>query len=383
MDSKNGGKLKIAFLIDTISCNTAVTQKQLLETITRIDRTHFSPYLVCLWKSEWMANNALPCPCTVLNYKGLLKPGLPAVVLRLRRLIRKEQIDIVQTFFTDSIFVAFLANLISHPAPAFLSSRRDMGLGEHSEPWYHKFFALALPFVNRYFTGLISNCEQVRQYVAVREKVSLEKIKTIMNGVDLPDSTEVIPPVFKHNDADIVWIGLAASLTPVKRHDILLKAFAILGSRDLPKPVHLVLLGEGPERNTLENLCSKLGLENAVHFLGAVTNIVSYLRNIDICVLCSDREGLSNAILEYMACGKPVVATAVGGNIELVNDRNGILVPPGDPIALADALYKLVMDGDKRIAMGDVSLQRVREEFSWDRAISELEDYYRQLVGVS
>src|SRR3569833_2430533 len=96
----------IAFVIDTIATDTAGTQKQLLETIRRLHRADFSPRLICLWESPWMRANTLPCPCTVLGYRGFLKPDYPAVIRRLAALIRSERLDLLQTFFGDSIFVA-------------------------------------------------------------------------------------------------------------------------------------------------------------------------------------------------------------------------------------------------------------------------------------
>src|SRR5688572_6187336 len=122
--------MKIAFIIDTISCDTAGTQKQLLETIRRLNRNEFEPELICLWESRWMTSNTLPCPCTVLGYRGFIKTDFPNVVRRLANLISSRKIDIVQSFFEDSIFVAALGATFARPRPILLSSRRDIGLGK-------------------------------------------------------------------------------------------------------------------------------------------------------------------------------------------------------------------------------------------------------------
>jgi len=379
IDHKKDGRINVAYIIDTISCDTAGTQKQLLETIKRIDSGSFCVHLVCLWQSEWMIKNILPCPCTVLGYKGFLKFNFFAVIARLRKFYREQNIKIVQTFFEDSIFVAYLSALPVRPRPVLISSRRDMGLGENNQPWYHHLYGMVLPLVNRSFDGIIANSEQVRQYVAKRERVSLEKIMVVRNGVDLPGIPVSLPDVFKQADNNALWVGLVASLTPVKRHDLFLHALALCMHK-LTIPVRVLLLGEGPERKSLEQLCTKLHLDGSVLFQGVVRDVASYLQHLDICVLCSDREGLSNAILEYMACAKPVIATAVGGNTELVNDQNGILVPPGDPAALADALADLAMNAEKRKKMGTESLKMVMERFSWQKSMNALEGYYREVV---
>ena len=373
-------RINVAYLIDTISCDTAGTQKQLLETISRLDTKLFSPHLLCLWQSEWMKRNSLPCPYTVLGYKGFLSFSFPSVLFRLRSFVTSKQIHIIQTFFVDSIFVAYFAGALLRPKPLLVSSRRDMGLGEQNQPWYHKIFKLLLPFVNKSFSGIIANSEQVRQYVATLEKTPLEKISVMRNGVSLPQASGRLPAVYRSNQSDL-WIGLIASLTPVKRHDVLLQAVALLREKALPKSVRVVLLGEGPERDSLEKLSSMLKLEDVVHFLGAVQDVTDYVGNLDICVLCSDREGLSNAILEYMACGKPVIATAVGGNVELIDCHNGILVPPDDPQALAEALEELVMNEGKRHEMGLRALEKVEEKYIWKSSMACIESYYRKMVG--
>ncbi len=108
-----GAKLsKIAFVIDTLSCDTSGTEKQLLEIITRINILGYTPYLICLRESEWMREHSLPCPYTVLNYEGMLKISLPRVVIQLRKLIVEQNIHLIHTFFEDSIFVVWLATIL-------------------------------------------------------------------------------------------------------------------------------------------------------------------------------------------------------------------------------------------------------------------------------
>jgi glycosyltransferase involved in cell wall biosynthesis len=374
--------MKIAFLIDTIACDTAGTQKQLLETIRRLNRTEFQPELICLWESPWMTHNALPCHCTVLGYRGFLKSDFPSVVRRLAQLISNRGIDIIQTFFEDSIFVGALGAIFARRRPILLSSRRDIGLGKENQPWYHELFGYALPVVNRQFTGIVANSEQVRAYVSRREKTSLAKIKVHYNGVSLPDlERRGAPPSSMSSHDAGVWIGIVASLTPVKRHDLIIRAFAEARTTMPQMNARLLLLGEGPQRAELERLAQACGVWEAVQFEGAVTNVDSYLRHLDIGVLCSDREGLSNAILEYMAYGLPVVATDVGGNSELVNASNGILVPPNDVSALAQALSTLVGDKGLRARLGHASRDKAHRSFSWENSMRDLEDYYRTLLA--
>jgi glycosyltransferase involved in cell wall biosynthesis len=371
---------KVAYIIDTISCNTAGTQKQLLEMIKRLDKSSFSIQLICLWESEWMTCNTLPCPCIVLGYKGFLKANFPHVIWRLYHIIKDNKIQIIQTYYEDSIFVTLLSAIFISPRPVLISSRRDIGLGDNNQPWYHHLFKVVLPHVNKFFNGILANSEQVRQYVAAQEKTPLEKIKVIKNGVSLLTDYFYMPDIFKNNQ-NVIWLGMAASLTPVKRHDLLLKALVILKKKYPTCSIKVLLLGDGPERESLIRTCMELNLNDIVYLIGEVTCPVTYLYYVDVCVLCSDREGLSNAILEYMTCGKPVVATAVGGNVELIDRQNGILVAPDEPEFLAEALGELIIDEKMRKKMGEASLKKVQEQYSWQIAMSELENYYRELVG--
>ena len=204
-----------------------------------------------------------------------------------------------------------------------------MGLGE-DEPWYHRLFRLSFPLVNHAYDGIVVNSYNLAKWVHKTERVSFKKIKVILNGVDIPNKRESVPPVFCKKKAD-VWIGLVANLKPIKRIDVFLRAFRHLKDECGDIKVKAVILGDGHLKNSLIELAHELHILSDVFFIGSVDNVIAYLQNIDIGILCSDKEGLSNAILEYMACGLSVVATDVGGNAELIDKANGFLVSAGDP----------------------------------------------------
>jgi glycosyltransferase involved in cell wall biosynthesis len=376
-------KINIAFIIDTITCNTAGTQKQLIEIINRIDKDKFNVSLICLYNSDWLMSNYVNCNVHILKYRGFLKWNIPLVIYKLRRFLKKNKIQILHSYFEDSIFISYFASIFSNK-PFLLSSRRDIGLGSGNHPWYHKTFELLLPFVNRSFSGIIANSHQVATYASHRENTPLDKYMVIWNGVELPTTTNKRFQFDRYDHFTGVTFGVVASLTAVKRHDLLLKAVSLLSSRncasDNIEDFQVLLLGDGPERENIQELCRSLNLDNQVVFTGAVNSVDSYIEKMDVGILCSDREGLSNAILEYMAHGKPVIATDVGGNVELVDSDNGILVPADDEVALADAMEMLLVDSKRRCCLGEASLHRVIDCFSWDVSMSKLEDYYLDLV---
>ena len=238
---------------------------------------------------------------------------------------------------------------------------------------------MVLPYVTKGFTGIIANSQQVKKYVAQRERISPEKIEVIYNGVEISQTVGHRPVVFSESP-NVIWIVIVASLTPVKRHDVLINALKHLsGCMDIQN-IKVIVLGKGPQRQPLQRLIERAKLTDLFKFEGAVSNVPAYLYHCDIGVLCSDREGLSNAILEYMSCGLPVIATAVGGNTELVDRTNGICVPPDNPQALAVALHNLITDKVKRIALGHAGRQKVERYFSWQMSIQQLEGYYNRLI---
>jgi glycosyltransferase involved in cell wall biosynthesis len=234
-----------------------------------------------------------------------------------------------------------------------------------------------LPLVNRRFDYVVANSHVVKQYACQHEKLSAEKVKVIYNGVEIPNGTaHQTPAVFNGHPPSTVWICVVGSLTPVKRHDLVVRALAQIAKQPGLPPIRALFLGEGPQQPAIAALADELGVRQNIEFLGAVNNVGDYLRQVDIGVLCSDREGLSNAILEYMAYGLPVVATHTGGNSELVTEDTGYCVPVGDARAIASALASLILDPIRRREFGLAGHRRVVSDFSWPRAIENVHAFY-------
>jgi L-malate glycosyltransferase len=373
-------KINVAFLIDTMSCDTAGTQKQLIGIVERLDKNRFSPLIICLYSSLWLEENELPCPVTVLGYRGLLKRNILSVIMKLRSIVKQVPVHILQTFFEDSIFVAFFAGLAGGDHRCILlSSRRDMGLGV-ARPWYHQVFSMILPLVSQYFDGIVCNGQEIKTWVSRREKVPSGKIRVIPNGTLLPPPVNGTPELFTRYHSSL-WIGLVASLTPIKRIDVFLRALRRVVVKRPDIEFRAVVLGEGPLNDALHEIAREEQIYDRVHFVGAVQDVSSFLHRIDIGVLCSDREGFSNSVLEYMAHSLPVVVTRVGGNIELVTPATGLGVPAGDAEALSDALIQLADDPTLRKQLGEAGRQMIESQFSWQTSMAVLEGYYLQMLG--
>jgi glycosyltransferase involved in cell wall biosynthesis len=372
------GKVTVAFLIDRISGGRAGTEKQLLEMLKRLDRSEFQPVLICLYSTPWLEENAASLAYRVysLGFRGFLKLNLPAVLYRLAQVVKQEKIRVLHTFFQDSIFVSFIVSFLVHQQPALAVWRRDVGLGD--EPWYHFLYNILMPLLHWRFRAVLTNSSNVKEYVKQTWKVPPKKIQVIYNGIEIPITRRQSNPSLCQF-ATKLRVGIVANLRAVKRIDLLLRALYILRVDHGMEDIMAVVIGGG-DRGPLESLARELQLTESIIFLGSVKDVVPYLQNVDVGVLCSAREGLSNALMEYMACGLPVVATAVGGNPELVDLSNGILVPPNDARALSDALAQLARNPELRRRMGLCSLEKIKERFSWEKTMVEIQSVCRKLA---
>jgi glycosyltransferase involved in cell wall biosynthesis len=183
-------------------------------------------------------------------------------------------------------------------------------------------------------------------------------------------------------DPERPTVGIIANLLPVKDHASLLQAVQLVRSRGTH--LQLVLIGEGGERPRLEELARALGIGDSIFFAGRRSNSPNHHAAFDISVLCSRSEGLSNSVLEAMAAGRPVVATDVGATADaVVHGETGLLVPPGDFVALAAALHRLACDPPYARELGDAGRRRARAHFSPDTALPRLERMYAELVAPS
>jgi glycosyltransferase involved in cell wall biosynthesis len=170
--------------------------------------------------------------------------------------------------------------------------------------------------------------------------------------------------------------GLVGGLRPEKRIDLFLRAVA--GG---PKDLRAVVIGEGPERARLEALIGELGLRERVSLAGYHAHARELLSAFDVVLSCSDREGSPLSVMEYMEAGLPIAATAVGGVVDLIEDeREGLLVAPGDAAALQGALVRLLADPEAAAAMGRRARERRRREFDIGVTVERIEQLYGELA---
>ncbi len=235
--------------------------------------------------------------------------------------------------------------------------------------------------LNGWVSKIVVVSEAVKNVVMKEEGVPADKIEVIYNGVELsslPDSQSLAVGLKRElgiKDNEFVLMHLA-NFKPVKGHMYLLQAVA-----DVVKEftnIKLVLVGEDELNGALQRQAQELEISDRILFLGKRSDARRLLACADICMLPSLSEGMSNAILEYMDAGKPVVATRVGGNPETVADGvSGILVEPKDAKGLAEALKRLLKDANLRLNMGAAGRKRAEETFD----IRKMYEKYEQLFA--
>jgi glycosyltransferase involved in cell wall biosynthesis len=357
---------KIAVLLCTDSIGEdAGTERHVVEVIARLDRARFEPHLCCLQDTPRLAEMAGCCPTRVFPVTSVWRPNGLRQILALRRYIRQRQVDIVHTFATKASIVGVLAARGS--GAKVVTSRRNMGY------WYSTRLLHLFRYLNRHTTRVLANSQRVKRLAVETEGLAPEKVDVLYNGVDLERYAGGAAPAQP-------TVGIVANYRPVKDLGLFLRA-ARLVAAEVPEAVFL-LAGQGPLRDDLGRLAGDLGISERVTFTDGRGEVPEFLRRMSVGCLSSESEGFSNAILEYMAAGLPVVATDVGGNAEAIEDGvTGCLVRERTPEAFARPVVELLRDPARREEMGRRALERCRERFEIGGAVRRLEDYYEALCG--
>lgn len=370
---------KINVLIFTSSFNIGGSERQAVELIKRLDRSRFTPVVACFQKVGPLATE-LPFgleevhsfPLTGFVNRGALRRAREFISL-----LRRVQVQVIQCFdFYSNLFAIPLARLTG--VPVILGCRRDEAVMRSAAQQKAEIFSF------RFATGVIANAKAIKTQLVDRDHLRPEKVKVIHNGLDLNrfDLPANLSSSESAQDRKLV-VAVVANLRPEKGHLVFLAAIQRLSKR-LPH-VQWRIVGDGSMREIIENRVKELGLTEAVQMVGAVTDVPSLLRDIDIAVLPSlKNEGLPNAVMEAMAAAKPVVGTDTGGTAELVIDGlTGYIVPAGDSALLADRLEFLCRDGEIRRNMGEAGRKRIIEQFSADHMARQFEALYHRLVSTS
>lgn len=360
--------VRVSFMIDRLS--RAGTESQLLALIREVDRTKVSPSLVLLDGEDDLSRALEPADCPVLRLgvRKLFSVQAARATRRLRAFWREHRPDVMQVYFLDA---AYLGAPVARLCGVKKVIRVRNNLGYWQTPRHRALARLIRPFVDLTLT----NTEAGKQALVEREGHQPDRVLVLANGVDtakfnrfmLPDTTR-----------KRVRVGCVANLRPVKNVDGLMRAAKAALERH-PQLVFEVA-GDGDEREPLERLHRELGLGDRFILRGSVTDVPGFLRSVEIAMLPSHSEGMSNALLEYMSAGRAVIATDVGANGSLVRHRkDGLIVPPGDEAGLLEALGELLAYPVRAAGYGASARQRVEAEYSREAMRRRFEEFYRSL----
>ena len=295
--------------------------------------------------------------------------------LRMARLFRKLRPDIVHTRNWTCIDAIIGARLAGVPVVIHGEHGREAADPEGRNSRRKQVRRILSPFV----TEFVTVSRDLARWLVEQVRVPAPKVRTIYNGVD----TERFVPGDRAAarqalgiPADWVVAGTVGRLDPVKDQVGLIRAFA--QTKDTGKSA-LVIAGNGPSQGQLEAVIKELGAGERVRLLGERDDVPTVLRALDVFVLPSLGEGISNAILEAMATGLPVIATRVGGNSELVLDGiTGRLIEPRRPEVLAEALATYLGDAARARSHGAAARERAVDEFGLERMLTGYATLYRQ-----
>jgi len=370
--------IKIVYIIDSMN-SVSGTEKQLIQMMSHLNKHLFKPILICLRKPSAVFDyNESDFEYIELNVPKLLSMNGIIQFNKLVKFLRKEKIDIVQTFFFDSCLFGVLAARVAG-VKKIISSRRDMGF------WYKTKLLLIMRIINSLTHRILVNSNSIKENVMQKEKVNPDKIDVICNGIDFEPFQKKYDSSFSRNQLKIPddhkVVGIVANLNRrVKRVDVFLKAAAEILKKD--NKVSFVIVGDGYLREELEMFAKNLNIFDYVHFLGQREDILSIIKAWDIGTITSDSEGLSNSLIEYMLSGLSVVSTDSGGNKEIINDGyNGFLVPIGDSQLICQKCLYLLENNDKRSEMGKRAKLTIINNYIWSTKIKEIECYYNVLYN--
>jgi glycosyltransferase involved in cell wall biosynthesis len=371
------GPVKIAYLMDHYAHPYGGTERQVLELIRRLDRRRFQPQVAVFRASEYLKHNEFDCAVDVLAIKKMASATTLGRLYRYARELRKRDFSIVHIFFNDASVVA--PPILKWQGLKVVVSRRDMGF------WCSARTALLLKANRLFVDRVVANSEAVKRSVQAREGYSDSKISVIYNGHDRASETTDVARRRVRDTLGIgpegVIVGIVANLRTIKRIEDLIRAFALV--RRTHHNAWLVIVGTGDLRNKLEDLATSLDIRSQVVFTGQLSDPLPVIHEFAVGVICSESEGFSNSIIEYMYCAKPTVCTNVGGNPEIVRDgENGFLVPVGDVGKLAERLERLLGDPALAQRLGRNALVWASERYDMGRMIeAHMELYERMLSG--
>ena len=379
-----GRKLRVVTLIDQFGI-TGGAERVATEVVTRLDPDRFERIL-CV--SRWTPHEEAE-PLIAPRVKALREAGVRIVGIRRRSrgalwewgpllsLLRSERVDVLHSHQFGSNFWASILGRMAG-TPVVIAHEHNWSFeGQHMRRLLDKH--VIAPRADAF----LAVSRETRRGMIELEGIDPDRVRFVPLGIATPAAApggDVRAELGLADQAPV--IGTACTLRPEKALDILVRAAAIL-LEEFPD-LRLLIAGEGPDRARIEALIGQLGVGETVTLLGGRGDIPDFLQALDVAVCSSDWEGSPLSVMEYMEAELPVVATRVGGIPDMISDGvEGVLVPPGQPEAIATAVAELLRNPDEAAEMGRRGQLRRREEFDLDITAHRIGDLYEELYAAS
>lgn len=409
-------KIKILHILNSLQIGGL--ENGVVNLINHLDNCKFEHAICCIESSGPMADRIIPKDVKIYEIK---KNGRDYFLpLKLMKLIRQVRPDVVHTrnwATIDGVIGARLAGVKRIVHGEHGREATDPTGANNARKKIRK-------ILNPWIPCFVTVSEDLKRWLINDVGIPSAKVTQIINGVDTgrfrPAADKAAAKAKAGFSPDSFVIGTVGRLDPVKDQKTLIRAFAGLSATDpinedhypvtaampvsssgdvggrvrdvtdlplmiraslpLPSPA-LLIAGSGPEEKNLKGLARELGIADKVYFMGERTDVPEVLQVMDVFVLPSIAEGISNTILEAMACGLPVVATRVGGNAELVDDgKSGVIFRAGDDTGLAATLFSYMDNRSLLEAHGLSARQRAKDLFSLSRMVKAYDKLYRSVV---
>lgn len=368
------GRIRVLQLVEGMNWGGAETK--LLELIANMDRHRFETTVCSLGMGDRLRDrfDELGIPFVNFERRGKIDPRL---IWDVSKLIRKEKFDVVMTTLFYADVVGALASAISPNKAVF--SWETISAPE----WLIKHRLLAYRFAMKFCSKVVSVSHATAKWLVDERGLAENQITVIPYGVNLDLYKQGSSPELRKElgiAADTKVVGVVARLHHQKGHCYLIDAAKqIVAEQD---NVVFVFAGDGELRKRLEEQVADANLSDYFKFLGFRSDVKELLRTFDIFCLPSLYEGLPNVILEAMASGLPVVATAVDGTVELIDEGStGFLVQPKHAQMLATRLAALLQDSELRQRFGQQGRRKVEEQYSLQMQVENFQNLYAKYAG--
>jgi glycosyltransferase involved in cell wall biosynthesis len=364
---------KVLFLVDALYADAGGgSERQFLKLYERTESIGIDPYVVFLRDAPVHGRLPWHRPPLLLNIGSLKSPRVLIGAYRILHLLRKERIEIIQTLFDDATLIGGIIKLLK-PRIRLVCSLRNLG---HSHSGLKK---RLLTSIYRFSDRMVVNAQSISSLLVNQYGIPAGKISTISNICDISRETRapILPELEILKQRHTLLAVTVANLRPVKGIDELLEA--AIRTKD-KIDIGYIVIGDGGGLDYYQAQVKEKGLENTVHLWGYRTDVERVLPHVDLAILPSRSEGLSNALVEYTLAGLATIATDVGGNREaLDNGHCGLLVPAHDSTALADAILQLTVDATIRHNLGQAARQYAARRYDSSQICRQYADLYQTL----